>query len=128
MNRSSSTAIDCKTLIEVWSGKPVEYTVLEVFGCHACYHVNDGKLNPMTKKGIFIGYGSGVKRYCIWTTDPTSKLVVIRYITFDEMVMIHPKEPIISLGKENDVSKQVELEATSSEISIVSITIHPVSE
>ncbi|GKF54473.1 retrovirus-related pol polyprotein from transposon TNT 1-94 [Tanacetum coccineum] len=39
INRSPATAIDCKTPIEVWSGKPADYSKLRVFGCPAYYHV-----------------------------------------------------------------------------------------
>lgn len=38
---------------------------LKVFGCPKYYHVNDGKLEPRTKKGVFMGYGDGVKGYLI---------------------------------------------------------------
>ncbi|GJT66197.1 retrovirus-related pol polyprotein from transposon TNT 1-94 [Tanacetum coccineum] len=36
---------------------------LRVFGCLAYYHVSEGKLDPRGEKGIFIGYGDGVKCY-----------------------------------------------------------------
>ncbi|GJX75491.1 transposable element [Tanacetum coccineum] len=41
VNRSPATAIDCKTPIEVWTGKPADYSKLRVFGCPAYYHVSD---------------------------------------------------------------------------------------
>nr|GEZ92861.1 retrovirus-related Pol polyprotein from transposon TNT 1-94 [Tanacetum cinerariifolium] len=53
---SPATAIDCKTPIEVWSGKPANYSKLHVFGCPAYYHVSEGKLDSGGEKGIFIGY------------------------------------------------------------------------
>ncbi|GKG13519.1 hypothetical protein Tco_0350479, partial [Tanacetum coccineum] len=34
-------AIDCKTPIEVWTGKPADYSKLRVFGCHAANQVGD---------------------------------------------------------------------------------------
>ncbi|KAK3031457.1 hypothetical protein RJ639_036517 [Escallonia herrerae] len=61
INRSPSTAIDCKAPKEIWSGKHVNYENLRIFGCPAYAHVNDGKLEPRTKKCIFFGYASGVK-------------------------------------------------------------------
>ncbi|GJU35103.1 retrovirus-related pol polyprotein from transposon TNT 1-94 [Tanacetum coccineum] len=67
INRSPATAIDCKTPIEVWSGKPADYSKLRVFGCPAYYHVSEGKLDPRGEKGIFMGYGEGVKGYRIWS-------------------------------------------------------------
>ncbi|GKA55243.1 retrotransposon protein, putative, ty1-copia subclass [Tanacetum coccineum] len=65
--QAPATAIDCKTPIEVWTGKPADYSKLRVFGCPAYYHVSDGKLNPRANKGIFMGYGDGVKGYRIWS-------------------------------------------------------------
>nr|GEU39227.1 putative polyprotein [Tanacetum cinerariifolium] len=58
INGSPATAIDCKTSIEVWSGKPADYSKLRVFGCPAYYNVSDGKLDPRGEKGIFTGYDS----------------------------------------------------------------------
>lgn len=49
---SPSIAIDCKTPFEVWSNKPANYSIL---GCPAYYHVNEGKLEPRSKKGLFWG-------------------------------------------------------------------------
>ncbi|GJY56996.1 retrovirus-related pol polyprotein from transposon TNT 1-94 [Tanacetum coccineum] len=55
------SAIDCKTPIDVWSGKPVDYSKLRVFGCPAYYHVSEGKLDPRGEKGIFMGSVTGLK-------------------------------------------------------------------
>jgi len=63
VNHSSSTAIDFKTPIEVWSNKPPEYSILKVFGCLTYYHISEGKLEPEAKKGLFMGYGDGVKEF-----------------------------------------------------------------
>jgi len=46
VNRSPQSSIDFKIPEEVWSGSPVDYSILKVFGCPACVHVNDGKLAP----------------------------------------------------------------------------------
>jgi IS30 family transposase len=59
VNRSPSTAIDCKTPYEVWFGTPVDYSFLKTFGCPAYCHVNDGKLEPQSKNCIFLGYADG---------------------------------------------------------------------
>ncbi|GJR04060.1 hypothetical protein Tco_0527044 [Tanacetum coccineum] len=56
---SPATAIDCKTPIEVWTGKPADYSKLRVFGCPAYYHVSDGKLIP---EPIQIRLESSLKR------------------------------------------------------------------
>nr|GEV17025.1 hypothetical protein [Tanacetum cinerariifolium] len=46
INRSPVTAIDCKNPIEVWCGKPVDYSKLCVFGCPVYYHVSEGLADP----------------------------------------------------------------------------------
>ena len=60
----TSTCIDCKRLYEVWFGKPADYSLLKV-GSTIYYHVSEGKLEPRAKKGVFVGFGSGVKGYRI---------------------------------------------------------------
>ena len=64
---------------------PANYAHLRVFGCPAYFHVNDGKLEPSTKKAIFLSYATGVKGYMLWCPDPKSpKFVISRDITFDK--------------------------------------------
>ena len=95
VNRSPCTAIECKTPEEVWSSKPVDYSNLKVFGCPAYAHVNEGKLEPRAKKCIFLGYGSGVKGYRLWCSDPKSpKFLISRDVTFDESAMLHPRKEV----------------------------------
>jgi len=59
--QSPSITIDFKTPEEVWSGTLANYTHLRVFRCPAYFHVYDGKLEPWTKKVIFLGYATGVR-------------------------------------------------------------------
>ncbi|GKC40643.1 retrovirus-related pol polyprotein from transposon TNT 1-94 [Tanacetum coccineum] len=49
-NGSSSTAIEKKTPIEMWSGHPSDYEMLRVFGCVAYSHVKQGTWSSM--KGL----------------------------------------------------------------------------
>jgi len=44
INRCPSTAIDFKTPMEVWSGKPANYSSLKVFGALAYAHIKQDKL------------------------------------------------------------------------------------
>ncbi|GJV60392.1 retrovirus-related pol polyprotein from transposon TNT 1-94 [Tanacetum coccineum] len=112
--RSPATASDCKTPIEVWSGKPANYLKLCVFGCPAYYHVSEGKLDLRGEKGIFIGYGDGVKGYRIWS--PSERRVILnRDVTFEKDYLFHVKQdPVESKLKDSvsekaeDVLKQVE--------------------
>jgi hypothetical protein len=110
VNCSPSTAIDCKTPYEVWSGTPADYSILKTFGCPAYCHVNDGKLEPRPKKCIFLGYADGVKGYRLWCSDLKSpKFIISRDVVFDESAMLHPrKESVVSTGKEEGTSKEVE--------------------
>ena len=46
----------------MWSSKATtDYDMLNVFGCPAYYHVSDGKLEPRTRKAVFLGFKRGVK-------------------------------------------------------------------
>jgi hypothetical protein len=85
INRSPNSAIDFKIPEEVWTGKPVDYSNLRIFGCPTYAHVNNGKLVPRAQKCIFIGYGSGVKRYRLLCAD-SKKVIVSRDVTFDESI------------------------------------------
>jgi hypothetical protein len=58
-----------KTPIEVWSGSPLDYTALNIFGCPAYAHVNNGKLEPRAIKCIYLGYKPGVKGYKLWNPE-----------------------------------------------------------
>src|SRR5688572_29340307 len=71
INRSPSIPLNKKTPIEVWSGKPANYSQLRVFGCTAYAHVDNGKLEPRAIKCLFLGYGSRVKGLKLW--NPKTK-------------------------------------------------------
>ena len=64
INRLPSAALNGKTPLEVWSGKPAnDYDTLRVFGSTAYYHVKESKLDPRAKRALFMGVTSGVKGY-----------------------------------------------------------------
>ena len=64
INRLPSTAIEGKTPIEMWTGKPaIDYDSLHVFSSNAYYHVNESKLDPRVKKSLFMGIIGRVKGY-----------------------------------------------------------------
>lgn len=52
--RSHSIPLDKKTPIDVWSGSPVDYSELWIFGFVAYAHVDNGKLNPRVIKCILL--------------------------------------------------------------------------
>jgi hypothetical protein len=117
VNCSPSTAIDCKTPYEVWCDTLADYSFLKTFGCPAYCHVNDGKLDPRSKKCIFLGYVDGVKGYRLWCSNPKSpKFIVNRDVVFDESSMLHlRKESIVYARKEKGSSKEVELQVEASQ-------------
>ncbi|GKA22945.1 retrovirus-related pol polyprotein from transposon TNT 1-94 [Tanacetum coccineum] len=53
--RSPSTALEKNTPMDLWSGHPVNYEMLRIFGCVAYSHVNQRKLKPRAIKCIFLG-------------------------------------------------------------------------
>nr|GEV55292.1 copia LTR rider [Tanacetum cinerariifolium] len=101
-NRSPATAIYCKTPIEVWSGNPVDYLKVCVFGFPAYYHVSEGKLDPRGEKGIFIRYG--YQKF-----SPSERRVILsRDVTFDEDYLFRVKQDPIESKLEYGVSKKLE--------------------
>ena len=72
INRSPSTAINCKILEEVWTGHSCDFSNLRIFGCDAHALISKdqrSKLYPRSNIYVFSGYGDGVKLYRLW--DPT---------------------------------------------------------
>ena len=88
INRLPSAALNAKTPLEVWSGKPInDYDTLHVFGSTAYYHVKESKLDPRAKKALFMGVTSGVKGYRLWCLS-SKKIISSRDVTFDESAML----------------------------------------
>ena len=88
INRLPSAALNGKTPLEVWSGKPInDYDTLHMFGSTAYYHVKESKLDPRAKKALFMGVTSGVKGYRLWCIF-LKKIISSRDVTFDESAML----------------------------------------
>uniref|UniRef100_A0A2N9GD91 Uncharacterized protein n=1 Tax=Fagus sylvatica TaxID=28930 RepID=A0A2N9GD91_FAGSY len=89
INRSPRVALDGKVAEEVWTGQEVDYSFMRIFGCPAYVHISGedrSKLDPKSKKCIFLGFKKGVKGYKLW--DPVAQKVVIsRDVVFDEKSM-----------------------------------------
>jgi len=111
VNHSPSTAIDCKTTEEVWTGHPCDYSNLKNFGCDAYALINKkerSKLDPRSKRCIFVGYGekNGVKGYRLW--DPTAhKLTISRDVVFDESPFLKPEIVEIDMKQEFEPAHQL---------------------
>ena len=108
INRTPSIPIGLKVPEEVWSGKAPEYGHMKRFGCLVYYHVDQGKLKPRAKKGVFLGYPQGVKGYRIWNLEE-KKIVISRNVAFHENVVFKDieKEEAIESVQPDARRKQV---------------------
>uniref|UniRef100_A0A2N9FA36 CCHC-type domain-containing protein n=1 Tax=Fagus sylvatica TaxID=28930 RepID=A0A2N9FA36_FAGSY len=89
INRSPRVALDGKVAEEVWTGQEIDYSFMRIFGCPAYVHISGedrSKLNPKSKKCIFLGFKKGVKRYKLWDLV-AQKVVISRDVVFDEKSM-----------------------------------------
>lgn len=114
INRSPSTAIELKTPMEMWTGKPVDYSDLHIFGSPVYVMYNNQettKLDPKSRKCVFLGYADGVKGYRLW--DPTAhKVIISRDVIFTEDKKIE-EERSSSKERSETVAVQVEKENSS---------------
>ena len=103
INQSPSTVINLKTPMEMWTGKPIDYSCLHVFGSPVYVMYNDqerSKLDPKSRKCIFLGHADGVKGYRLW--DPTAhKVVISRDVIFAE-------DKLQEKGDDNTMKKDLE--------------------
>ncbi|KAE8686521.1 Protein STRUBBELIG-RECEPTOR FAMILY 1 [Hibiscus syriacus] len=111
VNRAPSTAIELKTPMEMWTGKPADYSNLHVFGSivYVMYNSQEiSKLDPKSRKCKFLGYADGVKGYRLW--DPTTRKVIIsRDVIFVED-KLQRKEDDVSAEKSETTHIHVEKE------------------
>jgi len=72
--------------MEMWTGKPADYSRLHIFGSpvYVMYNTQEvSKLDSKSRKYVFLGYADGVKGYRLW--DPTAhKVVISRDVIFAE--------------------------------------------
>ncbi|KAK0598290.1 hypothetical protein LWI29_033348 [Acer saccharum] len=111
----AESAIEGKTPIEVWFGKPAnDYDSLHVFGSTAYFHVKESKLDPRAQKALYMGLTVGVKGYRLWCLD-SKKIILSRDVTFDESIMLKQEKQKDSQVEKMNIgaSQQVELEITS---------------
>ena len=104
INRTPSTPLNFEVPEQVWTGVKPVYDHMRRFGCVAYYHVDQGKLKPRAKKGIFLGYPQGVKGYKLWNFEER-KCVISRDVTFCEDILYknistESDKPTSSKGKE----------------------------
>ena len=113
VNRSPHTSLDFQIPEEVWSGHPVDYTTLRVFGCPVYAHVTNGKLAPRAVKCMFLGYATESKGYRMWCPD-LKKVIQSRDVTFNESAMLSPTAdsdlPGVGARDSTSIDKEVEIE------------------
>src|SRR5579871_1863295 len=101
------------TPLEAWNGKKPSVNHLKAFGSKAYAHIPSNqrsKLEPKSKKYIFVGYPSGCKGYRL--IDPITQTVkVYRDVIFDERqgssesnTVLIESEPVIQAKKESIIS------------------------
>ena len=79
INRVSTKFFGLKILEELWSGKPVNYFHLRVFGCDTYMWILKEKrikLDRNSRRCIFLDYAKRVKGYRLWDPLPTRSLLV----------------------------------------------------
>ena len=118
VNRSPHTSIDFQIPEEVWSGNPVDYSSLRIFGCPVYAHVNNGKLAPRAVKCMFLGYASESKGYRMWCPE-SKKVIQSRDVTFNETAMLSSgKDSVVSstgTGDQEDTSMEIEVETVAAQ-------------
>ena len=88
-NRCPHAILDDKTPEEAFSGKKPDVRHLRVFGCPVYIHVpkeKRTKMEPSSKKGIFVGYSESSKAYKIYVLGQ-KQIEVSRDVTFHEEVV-----------------------------------------
>ena len=90
---------------------------MKIFGCEAyalTLKNQRSKLDPRSKRCIFVGYDDVTKWYRLW--DPTAlKIIISRDVIFDESSLIKSENVKVDVEQEHVLSKQlVQLDNQSS--------------
>ena len=89
INRGPSTPLGYGILEETWASKKVSYSFLKTFGCEAFSRIdskNRTKLEPKSKKYVFLGYGIDEFGYRLWDFE-NCKIVISKDVIFNEKVL-----------------------------------------
>ncbi|KAK3037909.1 hypothetical protein RJ639_031800 [Escallonia herrerae] len=110
INRSPESAFNGGIPEEEWSGKPVNYSFLRVFGCITYAHIDKEerkKLDSKSQKCVFIGYGGDEYDYRLWDYEH-NKIIRSRDVIFDESQLY--KHKLQEHGIEKDNREYMELD------------------
>ncbi len=72
-----------------WTGQEVDYSLMRIFRRPAYVHISSedrSKLDPKSKKCIFLSYEKGVKGYKLWN-PVAQKVMTSKNVVFDEKSM-----------------------------------------
>ena len=62
------------------------------------------ELEPRAKKGVFLGYGDGVKGFKIWSPSE-HRVIISRTIVFDENSMFNPTVKSVIVSETGSIEK-----------------------
>ena len=85
-NNTPHRVLENKTPEKVFSIKKLESSHLRIFGCPVYIHIPKDKrtkLDPLGKKGIFVGYND-LSKYYIKSFPRVKKINTSQDVTFDE--------------------------------------------
>ncbi|KAK2997624.1 hypothetical protein RJ639_025183, partial [Escallonia herrerae] len=102
-NMKSSQSLNGGIPEEEWSGKPVNYSFLRVFGCIAYAHIDKEerkKLDFKSQKCVFIGYEGDEYGYRLWDCED-NKIIRSRDVIFDESQLYNHKLQEHGIKKKN---------------------------
>ena len=94
----------------MWTGKPADYSRLHMFGSlvYVIHNTQETiKLDPKSRKCIFLGYAYGVKGYRLWDSI-AHKVIISRDVIFTEN-KVQKKKKMIALQKRNQRLLQFKL-------------------
>jgi hypothetical protein len=120
-NRLLHSALGLKKPEEMFTGKKPEVSHLKIFECPVFIHIpkeKRNKLNPLRKKGIFVGYCEVSKAFIIYISGQ-HHIEVSRDVTFDEdatlkksklcqLEEVYEEEPVIPNTTMREVPRAAE--------------------
>ena len=107
--------------MELWSGKPVDYSNLRVFRALAFAYIKQDKLGARAIRCAYIGYPPGIKGYKLWRMEPGEPKCIINIsVIFDETKMamqVKDQQQAINQGKNLDII-EVEVELPTQSVQV----------
>nr|GEW52879.1 Gag-Pol polyprotein [Tanacetum cinerariifolium] len=130
INSSPSTAVELKTPMEMWTGKPIKYLNLHIF-CIPVYVMYNSqettKLDLKSRKCLFLGYTDGVKGYRLW--DPTAhKVVISRDVAFMEDEIQENEEGVSTTRETTTIQMEKEFQSNDSSEAVPQHEVNEMTE